>query len=119
MPKRIYTVSRARGDLNRNRDLMASKGPRGDYRLLVLTGGRMRKRRRPTSFPVFEFLEKHLRSEPVGARAVWAAERANGKIVEYVYEKAEDHYFLVERRYFLPRGGKTRIEKVPRPKKFR
>ena len=119
MPNRMYTVSRARADMLENRRRQTGHGPKGDHRLAVMFGTGPKVSKRPTKFPVFEYIDHALARKPVGARVTVRTTRSNGKQVDYVYEKAADHYFLVERSHWAKGASEPRVEEVPRPKKFR
>jgi len=113
MPKRFYNARKRRDELERNKRTRTSLGPVGDYKLLVRYGDRGRKRGEPTSFPVFEFLNEALRKKPVGVKATYRQTRQDGRRVDYVYEKGENGYFLLERHHYPSKGGEPRIEMVP------
>lgn len=103
MPKRIYSVPRARAARH---NLV--------YARQLHTSLNLWEERAP----VFEFLEKNLARKPVGVQATYTANRKRGR-VDYVYEKGGKHYFLVERRFFPKDGGTPRVERVALPKNLR
>ena len=110
MPKRFYNIG-VKAELQKNRIIATGRGPRGDHKTLVLTG-RAKHKQRPTSFPIFEFLDKALKEKPVGATAIYIQKRQNGGKVKCVYMKGENGYFLIERHHKPLAEKKSRFEAV-------
>ncbi len=113
MPKLVYSISKTKAELERNRLSRDGRGQAPGCQRSVLLGSH-KKSGKPALFTVFDFLEKALTGKAFGSRATYTVERASGW-VGYVYESAHNNYFLVEKRHFPLGGGNPRIEKVPMP----
>jgi hypothetical protein len=104
MPKRIYTIARARAEKKR------------DDRKHGFATNFFGETSWEQRAPVFKFLEEQLGIKPVGARATFVTKRPNGRTVDYVYQKGPKHYFLVGRVIHLADGA-TQEQTFQAPKR--